>query len=83
MQTEKNYGPVPDEVMVDLVTGYAINIPAEKQLPPQWWLSDPATVPRFIEMRKHYGIELTDAIWTAATGATMAEGNSKPSDLKD
>lgn len=53
--------------IVDMTTGYAINVPAEDQMPPDWY-RDPETASRIMALRARHNVELHDALWDYLQG---------------
>ncbi|AYQ99231.1 hypothetical protein PBI_CANTARE_10 [Brevibacterium phage Cantare] len=49
-----------NQLIIDEVSGFALNIPAEKQLPYAWWITYPEHYKAILEMRKVFGIKITD-----------------------
>lgn len=52
--------PQPDVVIVDPVSGYAINIPLGYQVPPGWVEQFPEQYSRILEMRKEQNVVIED-----------------------
>lgn len=51
---------IPDLVILDVESGYSINVPLVYQDYPFWWEDQPETVARIKEKRATLGIEIED-----------------------
>lgn len=62
---------MPDRVIIEPGSGYAVNIPVELQNYPGWW-DDPVnieTVRRILELRRVHDVTLVDALSSEDAGA--------------
>jgi len=60
MRTPFPPGTVPDVVVLDPETGWALNVPAAVQEPYGWWDTWPEQYERVKRLRKEQGIEVDD-----------------------
>lgn len=67
MHKEGQLDELPEETLFDPMTGYSINVPAEDQMPPGWWLP-PEVSSRIMTLRAMAGVELHDALWEHVNG---------------
>lgn len=51
---------LPDEMIIDPLSGYSVNVPFEYQGYPFWWDDKPETVGRIKAMREKLGIIVED-----------------------
>ena len=51
---------IPDEVILDLASGLAVNIPAINQGDPFWWEDQPDVLDRIMKTRERLGIVIED-----------------------
>lgn len=63
MRVSNKHVEMPDVVLNDIRSGYAINVPVEVQTPPEWWLSNKRLGQRIMTLRKKAGVTLHDALW--------------------
>lgn len=52
--------PVPDEPIIDLVTGYTLNMPLEWQVEPGWQVKHPDLYQHILRQRELRGIVIED-----------------------
>jgi len=60
MLMEPNDTPMPDVLIIDSASGYAVNVPVTEQNYPFWWNDRPDVYARILQARKELGIELVD-----------------------
>lgn len=51
-----------DDLLIDTVSGFAVNVPAQDQQPYQWWLTYPNHYATILEMRKELGLSIVDVL---------------------
>jgi len=59
---EENTPEIPSPNICDPQSGYSASIPATQQGYPGWWIVEPETYQRILEIRKTNGIEVDDGI---------------------
>jgi hypothetical protein len=52
--------PIPKQLIVDAVSGYAVNVPVTEQDYPGWWNDRPEVYARIKQARKDLGIDVID-----------------------
>jgi hypothetical protein len=57
---EPNGTPIPDVLVIDSASGYAVNVPVTEQNYPFWWNDRPEVYARILQTRTELGIEVVD-----------------------
>lgn len=74
---------VPENVSIDWETGLALNIPAEQQLYPGWWITEPEKYAALLEARAAAGVEVEDALYVPDMEPMMTLEEADALDEKD
>lgn len=49
-----------DDLIIDEVSGFAVNVPAQDQKPYKWWLMFPESYARILQIRLMLGLKTVD-----------------------
>jgi hypothetical protein len=76
MSTTPPPGPLPDTLQCEGKYGYALNVPAEWQMPNTKWWQTPSMAQYIVDQRAQLGIHLQDAAWAVANGEPEPSPNT-------
>lgn len=51
-----------NDLIIDTVSGFAVNVPAQDQKPDYWWITYPEHYAMILELRKALGLNIVDVL---------------------
>lgn len=62
-----------DDLLIDSVSGFAVNVPAQDQKPYKWWMTYPEHYKSILEMRDMLGLVVVDVLVEKTSDESLEE----------